>query len=69
MQNRIWIEQRGETIAVRWSSDLTKRIQTCRNEDEARAFVAGFEEGLQEAKRILVDNQPRFNSAAVEVLT
>lgn len=66
---RIWIEQRGETIAVRWNSGMIKRMQTCRSEDEARAFVAGFEEGLEEAKRVLVDNQPRFTQSAVEVIS
>ena len=65
MSKEIWIEKRGDVLAVRWSSNGLTRIQSCANEEQARSFVAGFEEGLEEAKRLLADEQPRFRSAAI----
>lgn len=68
-ENRIWIEQRDGQIAVRWRSGGMKRIQTCANEEQARSFAAGLEEGLAEAQRILVDHKPRLVSTSIEVLS
>lgn len=64
----IWIETvDGGPPAVRWISGRggVARKQTCENEDQARAFVAGLEAGLSEARLILSDEAPRFRHSEI----
>ena len=74
MGKQIWLERvpfdgsanpARQPVVVCWDSDGMVRRQRCADEDQARSFAAGLEEGLQEALRVLADVTPRLSDSHI----